>query len=111
MARPFQPLLLLNDMVLVSNIGILVENCVDGTDSVDRGDEEGIGGVDEGGRRQYGGAQFPLHPGQRQELAVTKQSRPLRQTDADAFSCFEHILLAFNSFVRNVSRLRCIIHP
>ena len=35
--------------MVVSNIGIAVENCVDGFDSIDSVDEDGIGGVDEGG--------------------------------------------------------------
>ena len=69
MAWPVQQLLLL--MVLVYNIGIPAGNCVGGTDNVAIGDEEGIGGVDEGGR--YGGGPFPPNPGQRQQdLALTK---------------------------------------
>ena len=60
MAWPVQQLLLL--MVLVYNIGIPAGNCVGGTDNVAFGDEEGIGGVDEGGKAVMVAANFPLIP-------------------------------------------------
>ena len=50
-----------------------------------------------GRQSRYGGGQFPPNPGQRQQdLALTKQSRPLRQTgaeSADAFSYFQPLLV------------------
>ena len=104
-AWPIQKLLLL--MVLVYNIGIPGGNCVGGTDNVAIAMATlsvpmhwwwgGYWWCWWGRQSRYGGGQFPPNPGQRQQdLALTKQSRPLRQTgaeSADAFSYFQPLLV------------------